>query len=91
MQGCSNKYWEAKVCYLLDKSVYLGEECEEIALTTIGDSAFPRFSGILKSFNRMIDPKERYYNLKLGSVRVLTENAYSMLKRLWKILYKKLK
>ena len=41
-----------------DKSVYIGEKCEEISLTIIGDSAFPRFSGLLKSFNSMTDSKE---------------------------------
>ena len=33
----------------------------------------------------MTDPKERYYNLKLGSARVVTENSYSMLEGLLKI------
>ena len=41
-----------------DKSVYIGEKCEEISLTIIGDSAFPRFSVLLKSFNSMTDSKE---------------------------------
>lgn len=40
------------------KSVYIGEKCEEISLTIIGDSAFPRFSVLLKSFNSMTDSKE---------------------------------
>ena len=39
----------------------------------------------------MIDPKERYYNLKLGSVRVVIENAYSMLTGFGKYFIKKLK
>ena len=61
------------------KSVYLGEEYEEIPLTAIGDLAFTRFSWLLKSFNSMTeDSKERCYNLKLSSAWVGTENAYPM-------------
>ena len=34
------------------------------------------------------DPKKRNYNLKLSSARVVTGNAYAMLKGRWRILYK---
>ena len=35
------------------------------------------------------DSKEQFYNLKLSSARVESENAYGMLKVRWRILYKK--
>ena len=75
---------------LPDKTVDLGDEYGKIPLVTIGDSAFPRFSCLLKNFNRNTnDERERYYNIKMNSVRVVTENCYGMLKSRWRILYKK--
>ena len=75
---------------LPDKTVDLGDEYGKITLVTIGDSAFPRFSWLLKNLNcNTNDERERYYNIKMNSARVVTENCYGMLKRRWRILYKK--
>ena len=58
------------------------------SLSHIGDSAFPRFLWLLENFN-CNDERERYYNIKMNSARVVTENCYGMLKIHWRILYKK--
>ena len=64
---------------LPNKTINLGDEFGEIPLVTIGDSAFPRFPWLVKGFNSMtVDPKERYYNSKLCSARVVTEDAYGL-------------
>ena len=47
----------------------------------MGDTAFTRLEWLLKCFSEYTrDLKERYYNKKLCSARVVTENAYGMLK-----------
>ena len=75
---------------LPDKIVDLGDEYGKIPLVTIGDSAFPRFSWLLKNFNcNTNDERESYYNINMNSARVVTENCYGMLKSRWRILYKK--
>ena len=75
---------------LPNKTIDLGEEYGKLPLITIGDSAFPRFPWLLKGFSTNTnDSKEKLYNLKLKSARVVTENVYGMLKSQWRILYKK--
>ena len=73
---------------LPDKYLNLGN-AGEIPLVTIGDSAFPQHSWLLKSYKEdtKVD-KEKYFNKKLCSARVVTENCYGMLKGRWRILYK---
>ena len=45
---------------------------------------------LLKGYNEdSRDPKQRYFNTKLCSARVVTKNAYEMLKVIVRILYKK--
>ena len=74
-----------------DKTIHLGEKFGEIPLVTIGDSAFPRHSWLLKCYNENTkDEKERLFNDKLRSARVVTENCYGMFKGRWRILYKKM-
>ena len=72
-----------------DKTIDLGDEHGKIPSVTIGDSAFPRFSWLVKNFNcNTNDERKRYYNIKMDSGRV-TENCYGMLKSRWRILYRK--
>ena len=61
----------------------------EIPLVTIGDNAFPQHSLFLKAYKEdtKVD-KERYFNKKLCSARVVTENCYGILKGRWRILHK---
>ena len=62
----------------------------EIPFTTVGDSAFPSNLWLLKPYNectRIL--KQRYFNKRLCSARVVSEHAYGMLKGRWRILYKK--
>ena len=74
-----------------NKSLSLGN-AGEIPLITIGDSAFPRLPWLIKAFNENTrDPKEKYLNKKLYSARVVTENAYGMLKGRWRLTCKKCK
>ena len=69
---------------LPDKTVDLRDEYGKIPLVTIGDSAFSRFSWLLKNFNcNTNNERERYYNIKMNSTRVVTENCYGMLKSRW--------
>ena len=74
---------------LPEKTMYL-EDSGNIPLVTVGDSAFPRHPWLLKGYNEnTTDKQQRYFNKKLCSARVVTENAYGMLKGRWRILYKK--
>ena len=60
-----------------------------VPMVTIGDSGFPRHSWLLKSYKEDTrNPRQKYLNKKLCSARVVTENAYGMLKGRWRILYK---
>ena len=73
---------------LPDKHINLGAH-GEIPLVTIGDSAFPRFPWLIKGYDeKTIRNKERFYNIKMRSARVVTENCYGMLKGRWRLLYK---
>ena len=72
---------------LPDKTIHSGEEYDKIPLVTIGDF---RLSWPLKNFNcNTNDERERYYNTKMNSTRVVIENCYGMLKCRWWILHKK--
>ena len=69
-----------------NKSIIL-EDFGEIPLVTIGDTAFPRVEWLLKCFIESThDLNGRYYNKKLCSARVVTENAYDMLNGRWRII-----
>ena len=69
--------------------VDLGDGFGEIPLVTVGDSAFPQFAWLVKAFPNTNDVKKRFFNTKLCGARVVSENAYGMLKGRWRILYKK--
>jgi len=59
----------------------------QIPFTTVGDSAFPNHSWLLKPYKegtRVL--KQRYFNRRLCSARVISEHAYGMLKGWWRIL-----
>ena len=50
-------------------------------MVTVGDSAFPPISWLSKSYkDDTRDPQQKHFNKKLCSARVVTENAYGMLK-----------
>ena len=71
------------------KSVNLGNY-GEIPYVTIGDSAFPKHSWLVKAYDEESDViKEKYYNKYLFKARVVTENAYGMMKGRWRLLHKK--
>lgn len=75
---------------LPNKYVNLGDDLGDIPLVTIGDSAFPQFAWLVKAFaNNTGDVKKRFYNTKLCGARVVTENAYGMMKGRWRLIYKK--
>ena len=62
----------------------------DIPLVTIGDSAFPRLSWLIKCYNENTrDAEQRYFNKMLCSARVVSENTYGMLKGRWRFLLKK--
>ena len=74
---------------LPDKCVNLGDGLGHVPLVTVGGSAFPRFSWLLKNFpNVTRDPKEKLFNQKLRSARVVAENSYGMLKGRGRLIYK---
>ena len=73
-----------------NKPINLGDKFGEIPLVTVGDSAFPRYAWLVKGFSDTTrNEKERLFNEKLRSARVVTENYYGMLKGRWRLLYKK--
>ena len=66
-----------------DRKIALGN-FGEIPFATIGDSAFPRFSWVIKLYNEnTTDKQQKYFNKRLRGARVVTENAYGMLKGRW--------
>ena len=72
-----------------DKRTTLGD-FGNIPLVTIRDTTFPKQAWLLKGYSEDTrDPKQRYFNTKICSARVVTENAYGMLKGKFRILYKK--
>ena len=65
---------------LPDRKINLSD-LGDIPLFTIGDSAFPRFSWLIKCYNENTrDPQQRYFNKMLCSAKVVSENTYGMLK-----------
>ena len=62
----------------------------QVPLITLGDSVFPRYSWLVKSYHEDTkDPQQRYFNKKLCGARAVTGNAHGMLKGRWRILDKK--
>ena len=62
----------------------------EIPFVTVGDTAFPNTCWIMKAYqNETRVHKERYFNKRLCSARVVSEHAFGMLKGRWRCLYKK--
>ena len=62
----------------------------DIPLVTIRDSAFPRFSWLIRCYNEKTrDRQQPYFNKMLCSARVVLENTYRILKGKWRFLYKK--
>ena len=58
-------------------------------MITVGDSAFPRFSWLIKCYDENSKNKQhRYFNKMLCSARVVSENTYGMLKGRWRFLLK---
>ena len=77
-----------KMLYLIKLKTWI-MKLGEIPLDTVGD-AFPRFVQLLEIFNENTqDPKERYYNKKLCSVRAVAEICYVMLKSRLRRIYKR--
>ena len=63
----------------------------EISFAIVADSAFPARSWLLKAYpDTTKNQKEKYFNIKLRSARVVSEHAYGMLKGQWRITYKKM-
>ena len=69
--------------------INLGEN-GKIPLVTVGDTAFPKHAWLIKVFREdTSDRREKYFNKKVCSARIVCENAYGMLKGRFHILYKK--
>ena len=74
---------------LPDRKINL-DDFGDIPLVTIRDSAFPRFSRLIKCYNENTrDPQQRYFNKMLCSARLVSENTYRLLKGRWHFLSKK--
>ena len=59
----------------------------KVPLVTIGDSAFPSYTWLLKCYNEGTrDNQKRHFNSKLCGARVVTENCYGILKGSYIIL-----
>ena len=72
-----------------DRKINLGD-FGNIPLVTIGDSAFPRFSWLIKCCNESTtDLQQCHFNRMFCSARIVLENTYRMLKGRWRFLYKK--
>ena len=74
---------------LPDRKINL-DDFGDIPLVTIRDSAFPRFSWLIRCYNEKTrDRQQPYFNKMLCSARVVLENTYRILKGKWRFLYKK--
>ena len=61
-----------------------------IAVATVGDSAFPAWPWLMKAYEDTTkNQKERNFNKHLRAARVVSEHAYGILKGRWHIIYKK--
>ncbi|XP_022806959.1 protein ALP1-like [Stylophora pistillata] len=75
---------------IFPSSVLRTREYGDIPFTTVGDSAFPRNTWLMKSYSESTrDPRKRYLNKRLCSGRVVSEHAYDMLNGRSSILCKK--
>lgn len=75
---------------IFPSSVLRTREYGDILFTTVGDSAFPRYTWLMKPYSESTrDPRKRYLKKRLWSARIVSEHAYDMLKGRWRILYKK--
>ena len=71
----------------IPKSTFSLGDFVEVPLVTIGDSAFPSYTWLLKCYNESTrDNQKRNFNSKLCGARVVTENCYGMLKVSFRIL-----
>ena len=62
----------------------------QIPFTTVGDSAFPPKAWQLKAYpDTTRCPKQKNFNNKLRSARVVSEHAHGMLQGWWRLLCKK--
>ena len=68
-----------------DKVIRLGD-FGEIPLVTIGDNTFRQHAWLLKMHNK----NTRDHYKRLCGARVVTKNAYGMIKGRWRFLYKKM-
>jgi hypothetical protein len=76
---------------VLPNKVLILPKYGEIPFAMVGDSAFPARSWLLKAYpDKTKDQKEKYFNIKLRSARVVSEHAYGMLKGRWRITYRKM-
>ena len=72
-----------------DRIVQLGD-FGEITLVIMGDSAFPLFAWLIKAYNdNTRDNHKKCFNKRVCGARVVTGNAYGMLKGRWGRLFKK--
>ena len=63
-----------------DKRIELGD-FGTVPLVTVGYNAFPIFAWLLKAYgDKTKDSQQRFFNKRMPSARVVTENAYGMLK-----------
>ena len=75
---------------IFPSSVLRTREYGDTPFTTVGDSAFPRYTWLMKPYSESTrDPRKRYLKKRLWSARIVSEHAYDMLKGRWRILYKK--
>ena len=76
--------------HVLPNQVLKLPEYGKVPFVTVGDSAFPPRSWLLKAFTVPTkDAKEKRFNNKSRTARVVSEHAYGMLKGRWRIIYKK--
>ena len=62
--------------HVFPNSALRTREYGDIPFTTVGDSAFPRYSWLMKPCNENIrDPRKRYLNKRLCSARVASDRA----------------
>ena len=72
-----------------DRVIDLGKH-GKIPFVTAGDNAFPEHAWLIKVFREdTSDRRQKYFNKKLCSARVVCENPYGMLNGRFRILYKK--
>lgn len=72
LQKSCDLFTEIQQGHVFPNTVLQTRELRDIPITTVGDSAFPRYTWLMKPYSENTrDPRKRYLNKRLCSARVV--------------------